>query len=285
MSDKKLNLDDYDESMRNAIVIQIKKREKRRRAVITICSLVGIVCIGYFGIYSYMSKRTAAETAKLSYLRNQENSGTQNRGAASIHKTKQEIPDILEKYNDLYNKNKKLIGWLKIADTIIDYPVMQSENEEYYLDHNFNQEYDKNGSIFMDADCDVIKPSTNLILYGHHMKSGQMFGTLKKYRDESYYKKHTLIQFDSIYEEGTYEVMYAFQSKVYSEEEIVFKYYQFTEAFSKEEFDSNMEAMAAMSLYDTGVTAQFGDRLLTLSTCDYDEKDGRFVVVAKRINP
>ena len=137
---------------------------------------------------------------------------------------------------------------------------MQTTDNEYYLDHNLNQEYDKNGSIFMDKDCDVLKPSTNFILYGH-----------------------PCIQFDTIYEKGQYEIMYVFRSRVYSEDEIVFKYYQFIDAQSEQEFDSYMNDMAEMSLYDTGVPASFGDQLLTLSTCDYQEKNGRFVVVAKKV--
>ena len=160
---------------------------------------------------------------------------------------------------------------------------MQTSDNEYYLDHNLNQEYDKNGSIFMDTACDVIKPSTNFILYGHHMQSGKMFGDLDKYSSKSYYEKHKYIDFDTIYEKGIYEVMYVFRSRVYSEEDVVFKYYQFIDAMSEVEFNSNMKEMAAVSLYDTGVTASYGDRLLTLSTCDYQEKNGRFVVVAKKV--
>lgn len=161
---------------------------------------------------------------------------------------------------------------------------MQTVNNEYYLDHNFNQEYDKNGSLFLDKDCDIVHRNTNLIIYGHHMKSGKMFGNLNEYRKEEYGKEHSIIQFDTIYEKGTYQVMYVFRSRVYSEEEVVFKYYQFLDAVSEKEFDSNMQEMAALSLYDTGVTASFGDELLTLSTCDSSEQDGRFVVVAKRIS-
>ena len=135
----------------------------------------------------------------------------------------------------------------------------------------------------MDKDCDVLKPSTNFILYGHHMQSGKMFGNLDLYEKESYYKEHPYIQFDTIYEKGMYQVMYVFRSRVYNEDEIVFKYYQFIDADSKQEFDSYMKEMASMSFYDTGVTAEFGDQLLTLSTCDYTESGGRFVVVAKKI--
>ena len=172
----------------------------------------------------------------------------------------------------------------KIDDTIIDYPVMQTVNNEYYLNHNFNQEEDKNGCIFMDYQCDAVNGCDNIILYGHHMQSGKMFGTLNKYSNESYYEAHPRIKFDTIYNKGEYEVMYVFRSKVYSEEEVTFKYYQFINAGSAKEFDSYMNEMAALSLYDTGVTANYGDKLLTLSTCDYQENEGRFVVVAKRVN-
>ena len=201
----------------------------------------------------------------------------------TVHRTSEDMPEILDEYKTLFEKNKKLIGWLKIDDTIIDYPVMQTSDNKYYLEHNFNQEYDKNGSLFLDCSCSVYPRSTNLIIYGHHMKSGQMFGQLQKYAKESYYEKHKEIQFDTIYEKGTYEIMYVFRSQVYNEDDLVFKYYQFINANSGTEFQSYMEEMKKLSLYDTGVTAGYGDSLLTLSTCDNSQKDGRFVVVAKKI--
>ena len=160
---------------------------------------------------------------------------------------------------------------------------MQSPDDTYYLNHNFNQEYDRNGSIFMDPACDVLKPSTNLILYGHHMKSGNMFGDLDKYVSKEYMKLHEIIQFDTLYEKGKWQVMYVFRDTLKQDTEITFKYYQFIEANSAEEFASNMAAMKEMSLYDTGVEASYGDQLLTLSTCDSAEENGRFVVVAKRV--
>ena len=116
------------------------------------------------------------------------------------------------------------------------------------------------------------------------MKSGNMFGNLQKYAKESYGKKHAVITFDTIYEKAQYQVMYVFRSQVYNEDDIVFKYYQFIEANSETEFNSYMQEMSELSLYDTGVTAEFGDSLLTLSTCDSSQTDGRFVVVAKRIS-
>ena len=266
---------------------ELARQEKRRKQTVFFCSLVAIVCLGYFAAYSYYDYKTTRSYDKLSELKEKPVSEAVNQAVENNVKVtldgEKEAPEVLEEYKNLINKNKKLIGWVKIADTNIDYPVMQTSDNEYYLDHNLNQEYDKNGSIFMDKDCDVLKPSTNFILYGHHMKSGKMFGNLHLYSEESYYEKHPYIEFDTIYEKGTYQIMYAFRSRVYSEQEIVFKYYQFIDAYSEQEFDSYMQEMAAMSYYDTGVTASYGDQLLTLSTCDYQEKNGRFVVVAKKI--
>ncbi len=273
-----------DPELQEQILSEIKKQEKRRKLIVILASVVALICFGYFGIYYFYSVRTNMDYEALADLKGSEVlAESREENSFALHKSSVKLPDVLDEYKTLYEKNKKLIGWLKIDDTIIDYPVMQTSNNEYYLEHNFNQEYDKNGSLFLDYECSIYPRSTNLIIYGHHMKSGQMFGQLQKYAKESYGKKHPLITFDSIYEKATYQVMYVFRSQVYKESDIVFKYYQFIDANSDEEFNSYMKEMAAMSLYDTGVTASFGDSLLTLSTCDHSQEDGRFVVVAKRI--
>lgn len=284
-SSKEMTLEDYDADMRKEILAELKKRDKRRRLMVVLCTIVAIGCFGYFGVYYYFSDRTEMDYASLADLKGDMTLSGGYPAGVTIHYTEEEETEltVLEEYQTLYHKNKKLIGWLKIDDTNIDYPVMQTANNEYYLDHNYNQEYDKNGSLFLDKDCDVVHRNTNLIIYGHHMKSGKMFGNLNQYSSEDYCKKHSTIQFDTIYEKGTYEVMYVFRSRIYNEDEIVFKYYQFLDAASEKEFNSNMQEMAALSLYDTGVTASYGDQLLTLSTCDNSEQDGRFVVVAKRV--
>lgn len=274
-----------DENLKKAVIKELKKREKRRRRLIALCAVAAVGCIGYFSAYSYMNYKTQEESDKWAQLKENSPSGKSDSKPSEeivVHKTGEtEAPPVLSEYEILLNKNKSLIGWVKIADTNIDYPVMQTQNNEYYLDHNFEQGYDKNGCIFMDKDCDVIDRSTNLIIYGHHMKSGAMFGELDKYADEEFYQGHKTIQFDTIYEKGTYEIAYVFRSQVYAEDEIVFKYYQFIDANSEAEFISNMEEMAALSLYDTGVTPVYGDDLITLSTCDRSEvNEGRFVVVA-----
>lgn len=278
--------------MERLVAAELKKRERRRKLIIAACSMMAVCCLGYFGLYSYYDYRTEQNYRRMSMLKeNAMNAGRTPTAAPTptpppplyTLDEEQEPKEVLEEYKNLLITNKKLIGWLKIDDTNIDYPVMQTTDNEYYLDHNTEQEYDINGAIFMDKDCDVLKPSTNYILYGHHMVNGKMFGKLYLYQKESYFKEHQYISFDTIYEKGTYQVMYVFPAKVYKETDIAFKYYQFIDANSAQEFDSYMQEMADMSLYDTGVTAQYGDQLLTLSTCDNQSTNGRFVVVAKKI--
>lgn len=277
----------YQAVIEKEAIKELQKAEKLRKRIMVLASIVAAASLGYFFVYYYFSARTNMDYDQLASLKGSDALSSevqQEKNTFSLHKSAVRLPDILPEYETLYNKNKKLIGWLKIDDTNIDYPVMQTSDNTYYLDHNYNQEYDKNGSIFLDYNCSVYPRSTNMIVYGHHMKSGNMFGNLQKYAKESYGKKHSVITFDTIYEKAQYQVMYVFRSQVYNEDDIVFKYYQFIEANSETEFNSYMQEMSELSLYDTGVTAEFGDSLLTLSTCDSSQTDGRFVVVAKRIS-
>lgn len=188
---------------------------------------------------------------------------------------------ILKKYTDLYSENEDVAGWLSVEGTRIDYPVMQCEDDEFYLHHNFYGEESKYGCLYVRDRADLAD-GTNFVIYGHNMKDGSMFGDLDLYQEESFYLEHPLISFDTLYEERTYEIVAAFPSQVYDENAEEFKYYQFYEAETEEEFNEFYENIKALSLYDTGVSAEFGDTFLTLSTCAYHVNDGRFVVVGKR---
>ena len=203
---------------------------------------------------------------------------------------------ILQEYETLYSQNNDMIGWLKIEDTVIDYPVMQTmDDEEYYLKRNFEKEDDDNGCLIMDTDSVVgegsrefgyvesKEPSSNLIIHGHNMKSGNMFGNLTLYEDEAYGKEHNIICFDSLYEKREYELISVFYSQVFYQHEEVFKFYKFFQADTQEEFDDWYNNIKEMSLYDTGVEAKLGDEFITLSVCAYHVEDGRFVVVGKRV--
>ena len=140
--------EDYDEHMQHQIRYELYRQEKKRRQLVAICSLIAFFCIGYFVFYYYQYSKNSAQYDRLASLKEEDSS---NGRMVKINYTSDETKElvVLEKYQKLYSQNKSLIGWLKIDDTNIDYPVMQTSNNEYYLDHKFNQEYDKNGSIFL----------------------------------------------------------------------------------------------------------------------------------------
>jgi sortase B len=192
-------------------------------------------------------------------------------------------PEILAEYMELYKINPDFIGWLTIPNTIINYPVVQGGEEDFYLEHDFYKKPDKRGTLLLDEECDILKPTTNLMIHGHNMKDGTMFSALRNYKKKSFYDKNKIIEFNSIYEKGKYEIVSVFQSKVYSKRDKVFKYYQFYHASSEEEFNYFYENIKKIALYDTGVEANYGDTFITLSTCDYHTNDGRLAVVAKKI--
>ena len=187
-------------------------------------------------------------------------------------------------YLDSFLANDDMGAWLKIDGTVIDYPVMWTPRDEnYYLERNFSGNPDKNGCLILDTDSCLNPLTTNLIIHGHNMKSGAMFGTLQKYSDAGYCKEHSLITLYAEDCERRYEVIAVFRSQVYRKTDQVFKFYKFFQANTPEEFDDFYQNIKALSLYDTGVTAAFGDRFITLSTCAYHVENGRFVVVAKEI--
>lgn len=190
-------------------------------------------------------------------------------------------------YQEAFLQNEDMAAWLLVPNTNIDYPVMQTmEDEEYYIRRDFNGNSDKAGCLILDTDSTVAEPmSTNQMIHGHNMKAGTMFGQLDKYKEEEYYKEHSRMKLFTREQEHNYEVIAVFYSQVYMKKDKVFKYYKFFRADTEEEFEDFYQNIKKLSLYDTGVEATFGDRFLTLSTCSYHVEDGRFVVVAKEVEP
>ena len=184
---------------------------------------------------------------------------------------------------DVYNENSDFIGWISIDDTKINYPVMQTPgNKDFYLKHAFDKSYSEYGVPYMQENC---KPglSDNCIIYGHHMQDGSMFADLCKYESEDFYKEHPTIHFDTLARYGEYEIVCVFKTAVYSADG--FKYYHFVDASDAAEFNSFLSTCQSLALYDTGVSAEYGDKLITLSTCEYSRSNGRMVIVAKLVQP
>ena len=175
-----------------------------------------------------------------------------------------------------------MVAWIEIEGTNINYPVMQTDNNDYYVKHNHKGEETKRGAIFLDKDFDWSIPSSNLLVYGHN-NDGTMFSELLNYKSEEFYKQHPTIKFTTEQEDVEYEIIAVFLSRVYyKSEKNVFRYYYFVNAKNEEEYNNYVENAKEASLYDTGKTAKYGEQLLTLSTCEYSQEDGRFVVVARK---
>ena len=286
------------------------KRAKKYRLAGVICVLAAAVCFGYFAYTDYLEEQSALEMKRLQDMQNmtghyieEEAFSEQPENEKAVAQAEEpdqsdqpkketsdeqkKLPDILPEYQDIYAENKDLVGWLEIDGTVINYPVLQSDSEEnsqFYLTHSFAKKKDKNGSLFIDYRNDFVDRDTNIIIYGHNMKSGAMFGTLKKYLEKGYLEKHSKIRFDTIYERGTYEVIGAFLSEVSYQDEYTFRYYNFLNANNESEFEAFcVNVMQLDALKKGTLDAKYGDQLLTLSTCSSYTDEGRMFIIAKRI--
>ena len=188
------------------------------------------------------------------------------------------------KVKELRKENQDIVGWLEIENTNINYPVLQGKDNEYYMSHNYKKQKSKNGAIFLDKDYDWNIKSNNLLIYGHNLNNGTMFQELLKYEKESFYKEHQIINFITEKEEANYEIISVIKTRVYyKNEKNAFRYYFFINTKSEKEYNEFITNAKKESLYETNKTANYGDELITLSTCSYHVKDGRFAVIGKKI--
>ena len=194
----------------------------------------------------------------------------------------EDIQKVLEKSDDedilskLRKRNSDVIGYLEIPDTTISYPVMQTKNNpDFYLTHDIDKNYSFYGTPYLSAYCDLEK-SDNLIIYGHNINGGRMFGALTQYRDESFYKKHKNIYFTTE-RKRKYEIFAVISVNKYE-----FPYWQFVMAQDEIDYDEFLNMVKQYSIYKSDSTPKYGDKLLTLSTCDNVRgRDYRFVIWAK----
>lgn len=284
--------------------------KKTRKVLSVILAVLGVCCLlAAIGLILFHQAEDRRSRQTLEELRNSGNSGTETPSPSQNEKvsvpqdategesqdaTDEESQDtaapeptpepIENPYLESFLANADMAAWLQIPGTAIDYPVMWTpRNEEYYLRRGFDGSSNRNGCLILDTDSCVSPLTTNLIIHGHNMKSGAMFGTLSAYESEDFYLEHKNLSLYTREIQRNYEVIAVFYSQVYKKSDTVFKFYKFFQADTEAEFDDYYQNIKALSLYDTGVTAEFGDHFITLSTCAYHVTNGRFVVVAKEI--
>lgn len=292
-------------------VASVKRKENHRQKlfarnkgmVILIFAMIFGVCFVYFNWNVFLDMKTSydtyllqekvkedARTARLTqrWRDRREAEALAKAQALEAQQTalasEEEVqPEILGQFQQLHSENADFSGWLTIDGTKIDYPVMSRQGDNnYYLDKNFNGERDKNGLLILDYRCDVMQSGQNLIIYGHNMRSGVMFGTLKKYKDKQFCEEHPTIRFSSLYEENEYKVVAAMLSEVAYADEDVFRYYDAIDMSTEQDFEAFHDNISQNALYMLDDIA-YGDSCLILSTCDKYKEDGRFVVIAKKI--
>lgn len=243
----------------------------RKKLMLTLLILSGIVFLVSAGIlfHYWMQDRSDAQVREaVSAL------WPDNHDAAS--------PD--EAFLGLLSANPDTIGWLRIDGTAVDGVVMYAPAEEdKYLHLDFYGNYSVRGTYYVEEQCDI-QTSDNIIIYGHRMKDGTMFGALTDFQNAQYAAEHPTIRFHTLYGDHTYQVVAAINTRILGENEYGFRYYQYTGSGDTVRFAEYKAFIESNRLYDTGVELQPGDRLLTLSTCAYHTTDGRFILVAKQID-
>lgn len=178
---------------------------------------------------------------------------------------------------ELFSMNSDCIGWLCIPGTAVDYPVMHTpENPQKYLRKNFYGEYSQSGVPFLDGRCDA--DSDNLTLYGHNMKNGTMFSNLRYYTDPAFCDEHRTMELETADGLKLYELFAVLKTDNADE------WYNFITTEGKESFDEHIGSIKARSLYQPDITPEYGQQILSLSTCYGSSKNGRLLVIAVQVN-
>lgn len=251
----------------------LKNSKKIKILLLIVLTTIVVLGVTYMSYYLYNNYKTRKDNTEIL--------GNVKINETDITGTKTERMLQLE---ELQKENEEIIGWLEIEGTNINYPVLQASDNDYYLTHNYKKEKSSTGSIFLDKDFDLINGSSNYLIYGHRSKSGLMFEDLMKYAKEDFYKEHTKVKFTTNKDDSLYEILSVFYSRVYyKSEKNVFRYYYFVNANNEQEYNDFVNNAKKVSLYDTSVTANYGEQLLTLSTCEYSQEDGRFAIVCKKV--
>lgn len=252
---------------------RVKTSNKKYILVPLIILLITLLCYLFYNFYINIRDKKLSENLQNRLINsistNEINNDTKN--------------ELMEEVKELQKENEDVKAWIKINDTNINYPVVQASDNNYYLYRNYKKENSNYGSIFIDSNSNIENPNSNIIMYGHNMKDGSMFKDLLKYADEEYYNNHKYIEFVTNTSSSTYEIIAVFKSRIfYKNEKNVFRYYQCTNLNNEQDYNYYVNNSKELSLYDTGVNAEYGEQIITLITCEYSSENGRMVVVAKK---
>ena len=199
-----------------------------------------------------------------------------------ITASKEHLADeILPIYRKMHDENENFAGWLYVDGTNLEYPIMQGPDNKFYLSHDMDGAYDKYGMLILDENCNIDSDCPQLVIYGHNVNSGKLFGELLFYKEEAYCDYHPQICFDTLYGSGTYRIFAAFTTTT-SEAEKDGKMFSTLEFSDKERYDDFVSWAKGRSLYERDFTPKYGDDILSLVTCEHSDEEGRFIVFAAK---
>ncbi len=255
------------------------------KIIYVVCLLIFIISIVYILGYLYFMYRDENEIEEIQKIIKEtsidENIENKLNTENEINNANQTINENINNFKKIKSKNSNIIAWIKIEGTKIDYPVMQARDNDYYLNKNYKNKYSRNGSIFVDCKYDFSKENQNMLIYGHNNRDGMMFNDLLNYEKEEFFNKHLNIKLITENEEKIYSIIAVFKSKVYNvNDKNVFRYYNYIDLSNEDVFDEYIKKCKEKSIYNIEKNPVYGDDILTLSTCEYSTKNGRFVVVA-----
>ncbi len=260
-----LYINEGDEKLKKEYTDNKKKKKILFYNILIIISVIVLLISGYFLLKILVidprkNENTIDEIQKIYYSNDSE-------------------ADVSFNLENLLQINSDIKGWIKIENTPIDYPVLYSD---FYLYHNYKKEYSKYGSIFIDSICNIDTNPKNVLLHGHHMNNGSMFAYICKFADLSFYKSTPVFNFDTIKSKNKWKIISVFKTNTNPEHGELFPY--LTSNFkSKDSFLEYIYKVKIRSIIDTPVDVNENDELITLSTCSYELKDFRTVVVARKV--
>ncbi|MDD2219171.1 MAG: class B sortase [Desulfoplanes sp.] len=260
-----------------------------KRSLFTILLAILVYNLYFIAAHTWESHRNAEISAELAAIKESHQELEENQAAEMHQEAAQEAAQeakkaalvsgkpILERFQPLLLINEEVTGWISIDNTEIDYPVVKTSDNEFYLDHNFRKEKSGAGTIFMDYRNGGDPGDQNTILYGHNRKDGSMFNGLTKYKRQEYYRDHPVLEFSDLKEDQEWRIFSVYIT------DTDFNYIQ-TDFADEDDFQRFLEEISSKSMYDTGTDVSRKDQILTLSTCTYEFADARLVVHAKRID-
>lgn len=261
------------------------KHKKLINIIYVICIIVFVISCFYIINYFINVQKTKSDIEEIRKIMEVKENVVENTENTESGEVAESTNQRIEQLKKVQEQNPDIVAWLEIEGTEINYPVLQADNNEYYLTRNYKKEYNFNGSIFLDYRYDFERPSDNFLIYGHNNNNGLMFDDLLAYENKSYYESHPEIKLTTTKEDATYKIIAVFKGQAYEQtSENEFQYYNYVDFENDEEYYNYIENCKKDSLYEIDTKIDYREKLLTLSTCEYSRKNGRFAILAIKNN-